>query len=215
MKKYNCILALLLSLSIFLVITSLFLVSRRFISNVVNKNEYYKTAYNNIIKELKEYDSNLEYELDIKDVKRDINNYLNKNFDVPNLKSKIKCEDSNKKIENIYKDNIRFLDNINYSRVKSITYILTFIIVIITGELFNRTKNKHKIDYVLLISGIFNLVIYGVLFLFNNLEGIKLTIFNSYLHVFLFVACLEIFASILFLNENNINKIIKCKDKKI
>ena len=44
MKKYNCILALLLSLSIFLVITSLFLVSRRFISNVVNKNEYYKTA---------------------------------------------------------------------------------------------------------------------------------------------------------------------------
>ena len=79
--------------------------------------------------------------------------------------------------------------------------------------MFFRTKKKHKIDYVLLISGIINLFIYGFLFIFNNLDGIKLIIFNNVLQVFLFFSCLEIFSSILLLNEKTINKILKCKGK--
>ena len=213
MKKYNCFLAILLSISVCLVISSLFLFNRRFISNIIDKNNYYETAYNNIVDELKEYDSSLEYKLNKIDVKRDIVNYINQNFYVPNLKSKIKCENSNKHIEKIYKDNIRFLDGINFDSIKSITYILTFIFITFTADMFFRTKKKHKIDYVLLMSGIINLFIYGFLFIFNNLDGIKLIIFNNVLQVFLFFSCLEIFSSILLLNEKTINKILKCKGK--
>ena len=215
MKNINNFLdGLLLSLSIVGIVGVFFLVNNRFIFNIVNDINYDEEVYKLIVDDLKEYDDTLVYKLNMKDVKKDIKYYMNNGYDYPNLTSKIKVKNNNKQIEDIYINRIKFLDKYNFKKIKNIIYIYTLIVVIISGTIFFKNKFKHKIDYVLLISGIINILIYGYIFLFNKLDGIGSIILNKSLKVFLAAASLEVVVSIVFLNEKRIDKLFKFTKKK-
>ena len=211
---YNFLDGLLLSLSIVGIVGVFFLVNNRFIFNIVDDINYEEEVYKLIVDDLKEYDDTLVYKLNIKDIKKDLKFYMNNGYEYPNLTSKIEAQNSNKEIENIYINRIRFLDKYKFRKVKNIIYIFTLIMVIITGNIFFKNKFKHSIDYVLLISGIINIFIYGYIFLFNKLDGITSIILNKSLKVFLAIASLEVVASIILLNEKRIDKIFKFTSKR-
>ncbi len=211
---YNYLDGLLLSLSIVGIVGVFFLVNNRFIFNIVDDINYHEEVYKLIVDDLKKYDNSLVYELNIKDIKKDLKYYMNNGYDYPNLTSKIKVDNENKKIEEIYINRIKFLDKYQFRKVKNIIYIFTLIIVIITGSIFFRNKFKHKIDYVLLISGIINIFIYGFIFLFNGLDGIGSIILNKSLKVLLAIASLEVVVSIVLINEKRIDKVFKFTNKK-
>ena len=215
MKNINNFLdGLLLSLSIVGIVGVFFLVNNRFIFNIVDDINYEEEVYKLIVDDLKEYDDTLVYKLNIKDIKKDLKFYMNNGYEYPNLTSKIEVQNSNKEIEDIYINRIRFLDKYKFKKVKNIIYIFTLIVVVITGNVFFKNKFKHKIDYVILISGIINIFIYGYIFLFNKLDGIGSIILNKSLKVFLAIASLEVVASIALLNEKRIDKIFKFTNKR-
>ncbi len=211
---YNFLDGLLLSLSIVGIVGVFFLVNNRFIFNIVDDINYEEEVYKLIVDDLKKYDDTLVYKLNIKDIKKDLKFYMNNGYEYPNLTSKIETQNSNKEIEDIYINRIKFLDKYNFKKIKIIIYIFTLIIVLITGSLFFKNKFKHKIDYVLLISGIINIFIYGYIFLFNRLDGVASIILNKSLKVFLAIASLEVVASIILLNEKRIDKIFKFTNKR-
>ena len=211
---YNFLDGLLLSLSIVGIVGVFFLVNNRFIFNIVDDINYEEEVYKLIVDDLKKYDDTLVYKLNIKDIKKDLKFYMNNGYEYPNLTSKIETQNSNKEIEDIYINRIKFLDKYNFKKTKIIIYIFTLIMVLITGSLFFKNKFKHKIDYVLLISGIINIFIYGYIFLFNRLDGVASIILNKSLKVFLAIASLEVVASIILLNEKRIDKIFKFTNKR-
>ena len=211
---YNFLDGLLLSLSIVGIVGVFFLVNNRFIFNIVDDINYEEEVYKLIVDDLKKYDDTLVYKLNIKDIKKDLKFYMNNGYEYPNLTSKIETQNSNKEIEDIYINRIKFLDKYNFKKIKYIIYIFTLIVVLITGSLFFKNKFKHKIDYVLFISGIINIFIYGYIFLFNRLDGVASIILNKSLKVFLAIASLEVVASIILLNEKRIDKIFKFTNKR-
>ena len=205
MKKYiNILLGILLSLVTILLIISLFFYNKNFINKVISKNKVSEIVY-------KEIDSNIneEFELDKDLLDLDIKRYINNGYYL-NVNNKIKVNDE-LKYEDVYSSNIKLFNKYKVNSIKSIIYTLTYLVLIITGILFIKTKFKHKIDLILLISGILDIFIYGIIYLFNNFNNAEIIIANTLLHVLLFIGCLFVFVSIILLNEKRIKRVLHCK----
>lgn len=185
----NIILSILLSITTFLVILVFTIFNKNYIKHILNKYNYYEDIRNNIISDLNEYDSSLEYDLDINDIVKDTNNYIDNNYKDKIYFNKINITNLDiipSNISDIYNNNIKFIKINNYSFIKDIFLLITLIMVIIVGILFNKTKNKHNIKYILILSNILNIFIYGILYiLFNTdsliIERIVITSLHYYL----------------------------------
>ncbi len=205
MKKYiNILLGILLSLVTVLLIISLFFYNKRFINKVITKNGISDIIYKEIDNSIDE-----EFELDKDLLKLDIKRYIDNGYYL-NVNNKIKVNDE-LKYEDIYTKNIKLFNNYNVYNLKSIIYTLTYIFLIITGILFIKTKFKHKIDLIVLTSGIIDIITYGFIYLLNNFNSAEIIIANTLLHVLLFIGCLFVCVSIILLNEKKIKKILHCK----
>lgn len=204
MKKYNLLLSILLSITTVFLIISLFLFNGRFIKKVLFKHNIVDVVYKNIDNEIDE-----EFSLDKDLLEIDIIRYIDNGYFL-NVKGKIISNGENK-YEDIYSKNIKIFNEYNIFRLKSVFYILTFIFIIVTGVLFILTKRKHNIDYILLISGIIDIIIYGVIFIFNNFNSSELIIVNTLLHILLAIGVLFLVSSLVLINEDKIRKIFNCK----
>ena len=205
MKKHiNVILGILLSFVTVLLIISLFFYNKNFIYKVIVKNNISEVIYNNIDSSIDE-----EFELDKDLLKLDIKRYINNGYYL-NVNNKIKVNNEFK-YDDVYLKNIKLFDNLNVYKLKSIIYVLTYLFLIITGILFIKTKFIHKIEIILLISGILDIIIYGLVYLFNNFSNSEVIIANTLLHILLFIGCLFVCVSVIFLNEKRIKKVLHCK----
>ena len=166
----NIILSILLSITTFLVILVFTIFNKNYIKHILNKYNYYEDIRNNIISDLNEYDSSLEYDLDINDIVKDTNNYIDNNYKDKIYFNKINITNLDiipSNISDIYNNNIKFIKINNYSFIKDIFLLITLIMVIIVGILFN-------------------IFIYGILYiLFNTdsliIERIVITSLHYYL----------------------------------
>ncbi len=205
MKKYiNIILGILLSLVTILLIISLFFYNKTFINKVIIKNNISDIVY-------KEIDSSIdeEFELDKDLLRLDIKRYIDNGYYL-NVNNKIKVNNE-LKYEDIYSKNIKLFNKYKVYNHKSIIYTLSYLFLIITGILFIKTKFKHNLDIILLISGVLDIILYGFIYLFNNFNNAESIIANTLLHVLLFIGCLFVCVSIILLNEKRIKKLFNCK----
>ena len=203
-KLINYNLGILLSLVTVLLIISLFFFNKRFINKVIIKNNISEVIYKEIDNSIDE-----DFELDKDLLELDIKRYINNGFYL-NVNNKIKVNDE-LKYEDVYSKNIKLFDKYNICRLKSSIYFITFVVLIITGVLFIKTKFKHNIDLIVLISGIIDIIIYGLIYIFNNFNNAEVILANTLLHILLFIGCLFVFVSIILLNESRIKKMFNCK----
>jgi len=205
MKKHiNIILGILLTLITILLIISLFFYNKTFINKVITKNNISDIVY-------KEIDSSIdeEFELDKDLLNLDIKRYIDNGYYL-NVNNKIKVNDE-LKYEDIYSKNIKLFNKYKVNNIKSTVYFLTYLVLIITGILFIKTKFKHNIDLIILISGVVDIIIYGFIYLLNNFNNAEVIIANTLLHILLFIGCLFVCVSTLLLNEKRIRKLFNCK----
>ena len=200
----NYILSILLSLITLLLILSLFFYNNVFVNKVITKNKVYDKVYELIDNDIEE-----DFELDKDLLELDLKRYINNGYYL-NVNNKIKVNDE-LKYEEIYSKNLKLFNKYKVNKLKGIIYTITFIVLIITGILFIKTKFKHSIDLIILMSGIIDIIIYGFIFLTNNFNNAEVIVVNILLHVLLFIGCLFTFVSILLLNEKRIKKILNCK----
>lgn len=88
--------------------------------------------------------------------KNDLEGYINKRFS-----NKYQFKDINNKKE----DKIFSLKYLHISIY--IIYFINLLLIIVTGTIFNKTKNSHNLSTIAIISFIFLLIIYGILYLYN------------------------------------------------
>ena len=204
MKKISFVLGLLLSITICFLIVSLFLFNRRFIRKVIVKEKVVDVIYSEIDNDIEE-----DFYLDKDLLEIDLLRYIDNGYFL-NIKNKIIINNENTRGE-IYSKHVKLFNKYNLYKNKSTIYIITFVLCIITGLLFIKTSKVHNIDYVLLFSGSFSIIIYGIIYLFNNFSNSEVIIVNTLLHILLFVGVLFLVASIVLLNENRIKRILNCK----
>lgn len=165
MKKIliNLILSIFFSITLISVVFCLTLLNNKFVIHQFEKNNYYDVILNN----LKNEDLTLKYNLN--QIKKDVNNYI-KNGYKNNYKSNILGD--TKKVE-IYNNHIKFL-NLKYEfyKIKVVGYIITFILVIFTGNVLLKTKKYHDIFLILIMGFVISVLGYGFIYIFNNIENI-------------------------------------------
>ena len=200
----NYILSIFLSLITILLIISLFFYNNIFINKVIKKNKVYESVYELIDNYIEE-----DFELDKDLLELDLKRYINNGYYL-NVNNKIKVNDE-LKYEEIYSKNLKIFNEYKVNKLKGLIYIITFIVLIITGILFIKTKFKHSIDLIILMSGIIDIIIYGIIYLTNSFNIAEVIIANALLHILLFVGTLFTFLSSFLLNEKRIKKLINCK----
>lgn len=179
-RTLNIFLGLLLSITIFLVIICFTLLNDNFIKHYFEKNEYYELLYS----EVKE---NGEYE-DLSEYKYYINKYIDSDY------------------HSSLSDNSfsKYINKINYSKWQTIIYFSTFLFIIITGTLFNKTKKQHNLSNIILETSIILILIYGIVFIFNSISNeIIFNLVNISIHYLLGLAIilLEISLYLFFKNK--------------
>lgn len=170
MKKISSYLyALLLSITVVFSLFSLTFLSKNFVLKVIDKSNYI-----NIINE--------STGVSKKDIKKDLNKYVTNKYQKLNLKDKE------------YAKYINFMNidkNITY-----IIYLITILLIIVTGNIFNKTKKKHDIKSILLITSIMLIIIYGLIYILFNRTFILNKIVYTFDHYILFIAVLFLMISI-------------------
>lgn len=170
MKKISSYLyALLLSITVIFSLFSLTVLSKNFVLKVIDKSNYI-----NIINE--------STSVSKKDIKKDLNIYVTNKYQKLNLKDKE------------YAKYINFMNidkNITY-----IIYLITILLIIVTGNIFNKTKKKHDIKSILLITSIMLIIIYGLIYILFNSSFILNEIVYTFDHYILFIAVLFLMISI-------------------
>ena len=170
MKKISSYLyALLLSITAVFSLFSLTVLSKNFVLKVIDKSNYI-----NIINE--------STGVSKKDIKKDLNKYVTNKYQKLNLKDKE------------YAKYINFMNidkNITY-----IIYLITILLIIVTGNIFNKTKKKHDIKSILLITSIMLIIIYGLIYILFNSSFILNKIVYTFDSYILFIAVLFLMISI-------------------
>lgn len=170
MKKISSYLyAFLLSITVIFSLFSLTVLSKNFVLKVIDKSKYI-----NIINE--------STGVSKKEIKKDLNKYITNKYQKLNLKDKE------------YNKYINFMNidkNITY-----FIYLITILLIIITGNIFNKTKKKHDIKSILLISSIILIIVYGLIYILFNSSFILNEIVYTFNHYILFIAVLFLMISI-------------------
>ena len=170
MKKIGSYLyALLLSITVVFSLFSLTVLSKNFVLKVIDKSNYI-----NIINE--------STGVSKKDIKKDLNKYVTNKYQKLNLKDKE------------YAKYINFM-NID-KNIAYIIYLITILLIIVTGNIFNKTKKKHDIKSILLITSIMLIIIYGLIYILFNSSFILNKIVYSFDSYILFIAVLFLMISI-------------------
>ena len=171
MKKISSYLyAFLLSITVVFSLFSLTVLSKNFVLKVIDKSNYI-----NIINE--------STGVSKKEIKKDLNKYITNKYQKLNLKDKE------------YNKYINFMNidkNITY-----IIYLITILLIIFTGNIFNKTKKKHDIKSILLITSIMLIIVYGLIYILFNRTFILNEIVYTFDHYILFIAVLFLMISIL------------------
>lgn len=170
MKRISSYLyALLLSITVIFSLFSLTVLSKNFVLKVIDKNNYIKVI-------------NESTGVSKKEIKKDLNKYITNKYQKLNLKDKE------------YNKYINFMNidkNITY-----FIYLITILLIIITGNIFNKTKKKHDIKSILLISSIILIIVYGLIYILFNSSFILNEIVYTFNHYILFIAVLFLMISI-------------------
>lgn len=170
MKKISSyIYAFLLSITVVFSLFSLTVLSKNFVLKVIDKSNYI-----NVINE--------STGVSKKEIKKDLNKYITNKYQELNLKDKE------------YNKYINFMNidkNITY-----IIYLITILLIIVTGNIFNKTKKKHDIKSILLITSIMLIIIYGLIYILFNSTFILNKIVYTFNHYILFIAVLFLMISI-------------------
>ncbi len=171
MKKISSYLyAFLLSITVVFSLFSLTVLSKNFVLKVIDKSNYI-----NIIDE--------STGVSKKEIKKDLNKYITNKYQKLNLKDKE------------YNKYINFM-NID-KNITCIIYLITILLIIVTGNIFNKTKKKHDIKSILLITSIMLIIIYGLIYILFNRTFILNEIVYTFDHYILFIAVLFLMISIL------------------
>ena len=179
MKKniINVFLGLLFSITLFFTVFSLTVLYKNFIYMVFNKVGYYEK----INKKLEHL--NIDEEQINKDLKTYVkSHYSNDYFNVKNLNDEINSQ---------YNSIIKFDDyfsEVDITLVIEFIYIITISLILITGIVFNKTKNKHDLFKIIFINFIFCIVFYGILKVFFDIDNeilnsVKITFCHYYLAI--------------------------------
>ena len=185
MKKniINIFLGLLFSITFLFAVFSLTVLNKNFIYMVFNKVGYYEKINKRL-----EY-LNVDEEQINKDLKKYVkSHYRNENFNVKNLNDEANSQ---------YNSIIKF-DN----------YFITISLIIITGIVFNKTKNKHDLFKIIFINFIFCIVFYGILKVFLDIDNeilnnIKITFSQYYLAISIILFEIFYLRKLKFINKNN------------
>lgn len=185
----NILLSFLLTITIFVTIFTLTILNDNFIKMNLKKYDYYDVVYENIKRDLLEYNNNLDYSLDKNKMIKDINTYVKSRYDNKYYISKIETDVEDSEIRDIYNKNIKF-NNIfkDYNMVMIIygIYLFDIILIIITGTVFVKTKKNHDIYLILVVSSVISFFVYGVIYITNNINiDILSHIVNSFAHYYL------------------------------
>ncbi|MDE5630999.1 MAG: hypothetical protein K2I70_05305 [Bacilli bacterium] len=154
-KIVNVVISILFSVTLVLTIVSLTVLNKNFIMRVVKNKGYVLEITNNINEDLMR--ENIDYQVKISDVEEYLNTYV---------KSRYKYE--KKKYESIASDvineHILFMGNRNYKMYSYIIYLITLISIVITGNVFLKSKRVHDLASIFILSFFELLIIYGMIY---------------------------------------------------
>ena len=167
----------LFSITLVLTIISLTVLNKNFVMKVIKDKGYVEvitsTINDEIIKEEKNYVIS----------KENVESYL-KEY----VKSRYVYEvkDYGNEASDIINKHILFMGNKNYKKYIYIIYIGTLLSIIITGNIFLKSKRFHDLESIYIYSFIFMLFIYGsIYFNLDNMNYIVCEIMNVLNHIIL------------------------------
>lgn len=197
-KVLNIGLSLFLTVLIALVVFAMTILNKSFVKLSFTIHNYYEVIQNNINNEI-----TMEHSLEIKDIKGDVNNYIDGYYEDRKYGNKIYTTDEVDKdyLDEVYNRNIKAIKSMNNIRMyHDIIDILIMAFIILGGFLFVKTKKIHNLKLVLIISSILGIICSGVLFIFNNFDGALGVIVNDcysiYLGINLFILLFIAFKSV-------------------
>lgn len=155
-KTVNIGISILFTVTIVLTIISLTVLNYRFVMKVIDKSGYIKVITDNINNELNA--NNLDYNLSYEEVQKYIKKYV---------KSRYKYEEhkyDTKKVEQIVNKHILFLGNRDYKAISYMIYLITLISIIITGNIFLKSKRYHDLVDIFIYTFIILVMTYGIIY---------------------------------------------------
>ena len=182
-KVLNISLTILLIITIFLVSFTMTILNNSFVKLDLTIHSYYDVVIDNINKEVK-----YEHYLDDKDVKSYVNNYIAGYYEERTYDNKIHTSEDNKndELKEVYNRNIKFIKPMkNIKFYHDIFDIATIIFIMLTGFVFVKTKGKHSLNIILIISSIIGVIISGIIFVMNSYTGIMYTVITDSIYVYL------------------------------
>lgn len=196
--KNNILLIILFSITAFLSMVCLTLFNTNFVLHKMEEFDYYDIQYNSLTNYLKS--NSIEFKINKSDLKNDIEEYVKSRYSKYYIHNKIEASTNT---DNIYLDYVKFnniLEKYNANLIIYISFIVTILLVILTGSIFIRTKKKHNINLILSISSIILIVIYGIFYLlFSTNNEFFNYIVNESLHYLLGLSV--ILLDLVFLNK--------------
>ncbi|MCH5167757.1 MAG: hypothetical protein J1F35_07735 [Erysipelotrichales bacterium] len=172
-------LGILFSVSFLATVFSLTTLSKNFVKMVMKKNNYYEIVSEKI------NDNDFNIIIDKSDIKKDIDKYINSRY--KNTYIKVPSNIDNKEFRDVYNKYIKFDDffiDCDIYMIISFIYIVDIILIILTGILFNKTKNIHNINTVVLTNFIMSIIIFGLIKVYLNIDNFIINevikTFNNY-----------------------------------
>ena len=191
-EKVNSILiGLLLSFTIVFVLCFLTILNKNYYRHELDNKNYYEDVYNNIKEEI-EYCGIDDYELEINDVKEDINYYIGNNFENVDFHKY-----DNNVLNEIYNRNIKFKNAFkdNYNLIKMIIIVVMIALVIVTFELYlNLSCEKYNFIF---MSGFFGLILNYILYVSFYFDNTIIDyLYNRYMLYYLIANIFQIVYSV-------------------
>lgn len=147
--------SILLTVTIILSIISLTLFNSRFMIKVVEHYQVSTSVITNF--ENRTNQSGVCVTIEKDKVKKDLEKYIKSGYQEPNFKV-----NSNKAINKIYNEEINlFKIDFSYKKIRYVVDIVTIIFVIITGNVFLKSKKYHNIYSIFIITSILLIAVFG------------------------------------------------------
>lgn len=170
--------SILLSIAVLLVVLCMTILNKRYVKFVLEKTSYYQV----VTDDLNEHFNN-KYSFDKNTIKNDMNNYIDNYYIEKEYSSKVEYD--NKELTEYYNNKIKFIGPFNNFRIKKdIIDICTIVIISIVGLLFMKTKFRHNLDMIAIISGIIGCGLSFFIY-FNSYEGILSNLIKGVYYIYL------------------------------
>lgn len=174
-RVINILLSFLFSLTFILSLISLTLLNDNFVMMAIKSKGIISKVKNDINKELES--NGYSYRIDDGTTEERINLYVEKRYSYK--------EDDITEEDKIINKHIFFMDKKNYHMISYGIYILTLIMIFITGNIFIKSKRLHDLGYIFLISAGTFICLYGIIYFnldnFNFILKDILDVFNHFI----------------------------------